>query len=291
MCLSTVLLASGLTATGIAQLDATPNGGAMSETVPDTSHYTFYNPTPRQFRRPLSADRPDATESPYTVDAGAVQTELSFVEYTFDDDGRSDVHNIAVAPTNLKLGLTNDTDIQFIWTPYVRESVDDGEDNAGVGDLQTRLKINLWGNDAGSTALALLPYLTFPVGESGLGAEDLEGGIVVPFAVDLAAVGLAGFGLGTQVEAAFERSADDTGYRARVSHTVAIGYEVNERAGVYGEYIGDAAFDGGGYSPTLSTGATYALTPNALLDAGLRVGLRDENTDDLVVFAGLTVRF
>src|SRR5687767_13300570 len=45
----------------------------------DKSQYTLFNPVPRDMRRELSPDRPDRTESPFTVDAGHVQVELSFV--------------------------------------------------------------------------------------------------------------------------------------------------------------------------------------------------------------------
>ena len=41
----------------------------------DKSQYTFWNPTPRELMREMSTDRPDKTESPYTVDAGHFQIE------------------------------------------------------------------------------------------------------------------------------------------------------------------------------------------------------------------------
>ena len=34
--------------------------------------------------RDLSPDRPDATESPYTVDAGHYQLEMDFANFTYD---------------------------------------------------------------------------------------------------------------------------------------------------------------------------------------------------------------
>src|SRR5438046_9245564 len=36
--------------------------------LPDKSSYTLFNPTPRAFMRELSADRPDKTDTTYTVD-------------------------------------------------------------------------------------------------------------------------------------------------------------------------------------------------------------------------------
>jgi len=87
----------------------------------DKSEYHLFNPTPRELWRLLSADRPDLTESPYTVDAGAVQLEMSFVEFAFDDTRSGTSTELSIAPTILKLGLTNNTDIQFTCNPFVRD--------------------------------------------------------------------------------------------------------------------------------------------------------------------------
>ena len=42
----------------------------------DKSIYTLFHPTPREWMREMSTDRPDQTESPNTVDAGHFQVEL-----------------------------------------------------------------------------------------------------------------------------------------------------------------------------------------------------------------------
>src|SRR6267143_1757097 len=52
--------------------------------VPDKSGYTLFNPAPRELRREMSTDRPDKTESPYTVDAGHFQAEADILSYTYD---------------------------------------------------------------------------------------------------------------------------------------------------------------------------------------------------------------
>ncbi|MEO0511740.1 MAG: transporter [Planctomycetota bacterium] len=257
----------------------------------DKSGYTLFNPTPIDLRRALAADRPDATESPISVDAGAVQIEASFVEYTYNDDADGETSRFDLAPTNLKFGLTNRSDVQIIWTPYTFEEVGDGRDNDGFGDLQVRYKHNLWGNDEGSTALALLPFVTLPTGDDEIGVSDVEGGLVVPFAADLAAVGLDGFGLGTQVEVAFVQDEQPGGQDTELAHTLVLGYDVTDRIGVYGEYVGEASLGSDGqYVPILSGGATYELNPDTVLDAGFRAATEDEG-DDLVLFAGITIRF
>ena len=51
---------------------------------PDKSRYNLFNPTPRPFMRSLSADRPDKTDSAFTVDAGHFQLEMDFTSFTYD---------------------------------------------------------------------------------------------------------------------------------------------------------------------------------------------------------------
>jgi hypothetical protein len=50
----------------------------------DKSDYNLFHPTPRELMREMSTDRPDTTESPYSVDAGHFQLEMSFLNYTHD---------------------------------------------------------------------------------------------------------------------------------------------------------------------------------------------------------------
>ena len=51
---------------------------------PDKTQYHLFNPTPNNLLRDLSPDRPDATESPITVDAGRYQVETSLFDYRRD---------------------------------------------------------------------------------------------------------------------------------------------------------------------------------------------------------------
>ena len=48
------------------------------------SAYRLFHPTPTADQREMSTDRPDQTESAYTVDAGHFQLEMDLVTATFD---------------------------------------------------------------------------------------------------------------------------------------------------------------------------------------------------------------
>lgn len=76
----------------------------------------MFHPTPEKLLRELTTDRPDKTESPYTVDAGHFQLGTDLLSYTRDGDG--ELENFAIAPTNFKVGLLNNVDLQVITETY-----------------------------------------------------------------------------------------------------------------------------------------------------------------------------
>lgn len=250
----------------------------------DKSQYHLFNPTPAALLRPLSTDRPDTTESPYTVDAGHVQVETSFFDYTRSDGGSFEAWSVLA--TNFKIGLTNDTDIQLVFEPYVREELD-GDRASGLGVTQVRLKINLWGNDGGDTALAIMPFVQLPTSDDEFGATDhLEGGLIIPYAIALP----NDWNLGLMAEFDAVRDSADDGYELQLVHTATVGRNITEALGGYVEYIGITdTEDGTGYVSLLGTGLTYGVNENVQLDLGINVGLSSE-ADDFNVFAGISVR-
>src|SRR5215475_12080221 len=84
--------------------------------APDKSHYTLFNPTPFDLRRPYNTDRPSKTDSPFTIDAGVFQIESDVWNWTLDepDTRRGDerIRTWVVGNSNFKLGLTNWMDLQ-----------------------------------------------------------------------------------------------------------------------------------------------------------------------------------
>ncbi len=263
-----------------------PHAGAEGAAPPDKGSYTLLNPTPRELMRELSTDRPDTTESPYTVDAGHIQLELSFFEYAREDDGPT-TDTFAVAPFNAKVGLLNNADLQFVITPYTREETDGAGTACGVSDAQLRLKINLWGNDGGGTAMAFMPFISFPTGDDDLSSGRIEGGLIFPFAADLP----AGFGLGlmAEVDFIFERGAGE--YQVDFVHTATIARDLVGSLGGFVEYAGAENLSiHDGYRATLNTGLTYGIGPDLQLDCGVGLGLT-EAAEDLVVFVGLSARY
>ena len=264
--------------------------------VPDKSGYSLTNPTPREALRELSTDRPDKTESPYTVDAGHVQIELDFANYTRDRD-RSDRGNIrsesiGLVPFNLKLGLTNSTDLQLLVEPYIRQTVTDRttgrrERISGFGDLTLRLKHNLWGNDGGRTALALMPFVKVPTSSNNIGNEAVEFGLIVPLAISVSE--RIGIGLMTEIDMLEE--SDGSGYAPSFINSATVAFDLTDRLGLYTELFTERSSERDArWVITGDAGLTYAVSNNVQLDAGINIGLTNA-ADDLNLFIGLSRRF
>lgn len=264
--------------------------------APDKSHFTLFNPTPIALMREMDTDRPDKTESAFTVDAGHFQVEMDLVTHTRDRDtsGGGDLRttSYSVAPINLKVGLLNNVDFQLIVETWNTVTVKDNRTGAsfrrsGFGDVTPRLKVNLWGNDGGSTALALMPYVKLPTNQDKLGNNAVEGGVIVPFAMDLP----LGFDLGAMTVFGAARNEDNSRHHAEFVNTVTVGHDLIGKLGAYAEFFSLVSTESGAdWVGTADVGLVYALTPNIHLDASVNFGVT-RSADDLNLSAGLSFRF
>jgi hypothetical protein len=262
----------------------------------DKSRYTLFNPTPRELMREMSTDRPDLTESPYTVDAGHFQIEMDLLSYGYDryNENFSDtrVENWSFATANFKVGLCNSTDFQLVVPTYNRARTKDRttgvvQRNSGFGDLVARLKMNIWGNDGGTTAFGVMPFVKLPTNQDGLGNKAWEGGIIFPLAVALP----AGWGMGLMTEVDFNEDSTGDGYHPDFVNTITFGHDIIGDLGGYVEFASViSAESGSSWIGTFNVGFTYGLTENIQLDAGVNMGLT-RSADDFNPFLGLSWRF
>lgn len=272
-----------------------PVASAVAQESPDKSLHHLLNPTPRELMRELSTDRPDQTESPYTVDAGHFQVEADLINATLDRDrsGGGDVRtrDFSVAALNLKVGLLNNVDLQLLVDSYVHSRIEDRVAGttvraSGFGDMVTRLKVNLWGNDGGRTALGIMPFVKWPLAQSGLRNGETEGGIILPLAVELP----WGWGLGAQTE--FDFVADGSGgYDTEYFNTITFGRDLIGNLGGYVEFAALVTPESGGaWQGQVDVGFTYGLNENTQLDFGCNFGVTD-SAPDYNPFLGITFRF
>ena len=282
----TILLCLG----SLVGMERTPAAsGAEVPSSVDKSGYHLFNPTPVVLLRDLSTDRPDKTESAYTVDAGHFQVELDFANYAYDREGDIRSEAWSLAPMNLKVGLHNQVDLQLVLEPQVKARIRDEatgfvREEAGFGDLTSRLKINLWGNDGGPTALSLMPFVKWPLPESEVRNGRIEGGLIVPFAMALP----GGWSLGAMAE--FDAIDDGSnGYDLEFVNTLAVGHDITGPLAGYMELISVAAPDSA-WQGLIGLGLTYGLSDHLQLDGGCNFGIT-RSAPDVNPFMGISWRY
>jgi len=258
---------------------------------PDKSGCNLFNPVPENLMRDLSPDRPDVTESPFTVDAGHYQLEMDFANFTYDKMGGTTTKAWDVGDFNFKAGLLNNVDVQFIYDNYLNVRTEDesgkSTTQSGFGGFTTRLKINLWGDDGGTTAFALLPYVKFPTATDNLGNGAVEGGVIFPLSVSLP----HDFDLSLETAASYMKNDDDGGYHGEFIASASIDHQIIGKLSGFVEFFSNFITEShSSWVGTVDTGLEYLVTKNIQLDCDCYFGVT-RAAADFNPFAGMTVRF
>jgi hypothetical protein len=253
--------------------------------------YDLFHPVPAAQMPELSSDRPDKTEGYATVPAGHWQLEADLAIVTRDQANGLRTEDWSTLDFNLKAGLTENIDLQFVHSPLLRGSAQDlasgdSVDYAGHGDSLIRMKIHLREPDGLIPGFGLLPFIKLPTASAGLGNGQTEGGLILPVGWELP----AGWGLSAMLE--LDANADSQG-RGRHLDTVLSASADHKILGpldgyleLFGQFSGEGGVDN---IFTADGGLTLGLGANAQADLGLNVGLNDA-APDLEPFAGLTLR-
>jgi len=270
------------------------HGGAEGQR--NKTGFNLFNPTPRDLLRELSTDRPDKTESPYTVDAGHFQIESDLVNFSYDayNGGPSDARteSWSFANTNFKVGLLNNVDLQLVVSTFNHVRAEDRtarivDESSGFGDIITRLKINVWGNDGGTTAFGVMPFVKFPTAQNHLGNDALEGGLILPLAISLP----ADWAMGLMTEFDFTRDSSGSGYHPEFINTITVSHSIVGDLGGYVEFFSSVSTeDDSEWIGTVDLGLTYGVTADIQLDAGVNIGVT-RAADDINPFVGISWRF
>ncbi len=263
--------------------------------APDKGGYTLFNPTPDSQLRSFAPDRPPKADSATTVDAGHFQYETDLLNYSQTNFGGVTTRLYQAFDPVWKLGLTNWVDFELQFNGYQNLTATDNATGAavakasGFGDVFVKSKINLFGNDGGSAALAIIPYVKIPSDAPTISNGVVEGGLIAPFQLQLP----HDFGLTLMSEVDALKDAADSGRHANFVDLVNLNHAV---PGIKNLSAAIEFFSSVGTDPntppiyTFDTALIYLLTPNVQLDAGADFGL-NRAAPAVQVFVGLSQRF
>jgi hypothetical protein len=236
--------------------------------------------------RELTTDRPDSTESPFTVDREHLQLEMDVASYTRNRLDGVRTTEWALAPFNLRYGVATNLEAGVFIVPHLSTTEEPRGGpktrTRGIGDTTLRMKFNFWGNDGGTSAFGLMADLKLPTAADGLGNDKTEGALTFPIAYELGA-GWSAAGM-TSVE--YVHNGSDR--RAVWVNTITFAREIMPDLGGFLE-LTSAAGDGS-HVATFNCGLTRPLGPMLQLDCGINVGI-SRTAPDLTLFAGLARKF
>ncbi|SIO02595.1 Putative MetA-pathway of phenol degradation [Epilithonimonas zeae] len=235
--------------------------------------YSLFNPVPKEQMREMETDRPDVTESPYTVDAGHFQLETDLVRTISEKSESIKTKTLLINQMNLKVGLTGSTAVQIGFQTYgwQRETeLDSGNKtvNDGHGDLTFRIKQNLIGNDKGNFVMALLPYVKIPT--SKYEESRFEGGLIVPMQYKFSGE----WNLGFQVELDRLKDQDDNAMHTEFLQTLTVSHPITKGLDGIAETYYTYDFKAHQFSNYINAAIQIDAAKDFKLDAGLNIGLQ-----------------
>ena len=236
--------------------------------------------------REMTTDRPDTTESPFTIDAGHTQLEMDALAFTHDRFEGVRATGLSAAPFNLRFGLTQNFEAGIFFSPIVRVTEEPrGGPKAsrrGRGDVTLRAKLNFRGNNGGATAYGLIADVKLPTATRGFGNDKVEGALTMPVAFELGG-GWDG-GAMTSVGLLY----DGSRHRTAWGNTLTFAHELGRDVGAFFEVTSQAGV--GAHVCTFDTGLTWQLSRELQLDAGVYLGV-SRSAPDATWFAGVSRRF
>ncbi len=156
----------------------------------------------------------------------------------------------------------------------------------GFSDPQVRLKYNLKGNDNGKSAVALMPYISIPIGAERVTSDEWETGLMAPaeFAVgDRVGVTVMG-------EVDYLANGAGNGHHVELVASVSTTIGVSQALGVYFELFQTVDLTGSQpWRPTFDSGLTLGVDENIQLDLGMNFGL-NRYAADFNPFLGVSFR-
>lgn len=221
------------------------------------------------------------SETPNTVAPGRVLVEMDGIALSMGraEEAGNTYSALAVASTLVSTGLTPNVDVQVGFDLFYRHKVKypGGSDSeSGLGDLSFRAKWTFWRNAEWGAAAAVIPYVLVPTTRDGVGSDAVEGGIIVPWAMDLG----AGVVLGAMGQWDIVRNDADDGYESQWLVSAYVSRPLVFGITLYGEALLEASSDKfSAWAGHVGAGALWPWSEHVVFDYQILRGLNSRASD------------
>lgn len=239
---------------------------------------------------PICTDRPTKGNGVCTVPVGKWQLESAAIGWSRTEADASETKVLTLGSSVLKLGLSERSDLQVGFTPYVHAETRAGSARStvsGLGDLTVRYKHRLT-RDSAPVQVGVIPFVKLPTANGDIGNGKVEGGLAVPIAVSTGSP--VTVVLGPELDLLAD--ADGDGRHAALVNLVNFSGPIADGLTLAGELWTMTNFDPARTVTLASADAAlaYVVTNRLQIDGGANFGLNDD-TPDVELYAGLSFRF
>lgn len=225
-------------------------------------------------------DRPDQTESPYSIPVNFFQVETGF-QYTKYNLGYGfKLREYTYNTTLLRYGLLRKLELRLgldLMDQQINSIPDEMDPKLGFSPLLFGLKYELTKERGWRPKIAVLAQGYFPfIGGEQYGATEIGAELRIAFAHTLSEKSNLSYNLGIE-----KNDGPDVSY----NYTLAYGYNIIDHFTAYAELYGFFQDDGLHY---WNAGLTYSLASNIQLDTYAGTGI--QNNQDLLLGIGISFR-
>jgi hypothetical protein len=212
----------------------------------------------------LSGLRAQVTETPETMGPGRVALRMDAVSVGLarDTAAPNQYRMVAVGTSLVSIGITSTLDFEGGAQLYVRNNYSlagSEQRESGVGAITLRPKWTFWNDPASGQKAAIIPFVILPTHSAAIGSDSLQGGIILPWSLDL----VAGTAAGAMVEVDCLRNATDTRYDTRLYGSAFVKWELGQWLGAYAEATLSESTAGTSSSVgTVGGGVTLSVSKN-----------------------------
>lgn len=250
-------------------------------------------PATAEAPRDLCADRPGLGTPACTVDKGHVQVEIGLADWTLDRQPDVRTDTILASDLQLRYGVSDTTELRLGWTAYGHQRERDRANGAidrtaRTGDVTLGIKQNLRNPDGSKLSVALLPFVSVPVGRRPIGQGDWGAGLLVP--VDYEVAEGVTLQLTSEIDAAVDE--DGAGRHLAYGSVAGIEFDLTETFSIDAELEATRDRDPGGHATMTLAALSFAYKPQKQIqfDIGGAAGL-NHATPDVEVYFGVSRKF
>ncbi len=208
------------------------------------------------------------TETTQTIEPGGLEMRMDAISLGIapDTTAPNQYKALALGTTIVSAGLTNTFDMEFGAQFFLRDTFSTaGNDHtqSGIGDITLRPKWTFWRDPSSGQAAAIVPFVMLPTNSKAVGNDSVEGGVILPWSMDIAA--------GAKAAAMFEwdefRNVANTRYDTRWYGSAYLKWELGSTVGAYAETtLSDSTAGSATFAGTIGGGATLSLNKNFIWD-------------------------